>query len=255
MTNLGPPLVMTTGQASKRCKEDSRGAGRIEGRMSRRGSESARGDETQRVREIWAKFAPKYDRQMAFFERILFGGMREWACSRARGDVLEVGVGTGRNLEHYPPDVRLTGVDLSPETLEIARGRAAALQREVDLRVADAQELDLPDERFDTVVSTLTMCSIPDYRAALAQARRVLRGGGRLVMVEHVRSPSTGVRVGQRLLNSLTVRFGADHLLREPIEAVRRMGFEVLEFERLKWGIVERAVATKAGSSGPGGEA
>lgn len=214
--------------------------------MSRRGSDSAA--ETERVREIWAKFAPKYDRQIAFFERILFGGMREWACSRANGDVLEVGVGTGRNLEHYPSDVRLTGVDLSPETLEIARRRAALLQRDVELRVGDAEKLDLPDEAFDTVVSTLTMCSIPDYRAALTEARRVLRPEGRLVMVEHVRSPSTGVRVGQRLLNPLTVRFGADHLLREPLDAVRRLGFEVLEFERLKWGIVERAVASKPGS-------
>ncbi|MDQ4005398.1 MAG: class I SAM-dependent methyltransferase, partial [Actinomycetota bacterium] len=157
--------------------------------------------EAERVLRIWAEFAPKYDRQIAFFERFLFDGMREWACSRASGDVLEVGVGTGRNLKHYSPDVRLTGVDLSPVTLDIGRRRAAALGREVDLRVMNAEGLDLPDESFDTVVSTLTMCSIPSYRRALAEAYRVLRPGGRLVMVEHVRSPSVAVRTGQRLLN------------------------------------------------------
>lgn len=209
--------------------------------------------ETERVRDIWAKFAPRYDRQIAFFERILFGGAREWACSRATGDVLEVGIGTGRNLKHYPRGVRVTGVDLSPEMLAIARRRAAVLERDVDLRVADAESLDIPDESFDTVVSTLTMCSIPDHRAALAEARRVLRPGGRLVMVEHVRSPSAAVRVGQRLLNPMAVRFAADHLLREPLGDVRRLALEVLELERLKWGIVERLLARKPGGDGERG--
>jgi ubiquinone/menaquinone biosynthesis C-methylase UbiE len=213
--------------------------------LTGRRSQAARLAETERVRQIWAKFAPRYDRQIAFFERILFRGAREWACSRARGDVLELGVGTGRNLKYYPRDIRLTGVDLSPEMLAIARRRAAVLERDVDLRVADAESLDIPDESFDSVVSTLTMCSIPDYRSALAEALRVLRPGGRLVMVEHVRSPSTAVRVGQRVLNPLTVRFAADHLLREPLEDVHRLKLEVLKLERLRWGIVERVVATK----------
>lgn len=215
--------------------------------MSGRRGGVDRAGETERVREIWAKFAPRYDRQIAFFERVLFGGMREWACSRATGDVLEIGVGTGRNLEYYSPEIHLTGLDLSPEALEIGRRRARSLKRDVDLRIGDAQNLNLPDGSFDTVVSTLTMCSIPDYRAALAEVLRVLRPGGHLVMVEHVRSPSTGVRVGQRLLNPLTVRFGADHLLREPLVEIRRLGFEILELERLKWGIVERVVSRKPG--------
>lgn len=215
--------------------------------MTERRSEVAGPAETDRVRDIWAKFAPRYDRQIAFFERILFSGAREWACSRAMGDVLEVGIGTGRNLQHYPQGVRLTGVDLSPEMLAIARRRSATLGRDADLRVEDAESLDLPDESFDTVVSTLTMCSIPEYRAALAEVRRVLRPGGRLVMVEHVRSPSVAVSVGQRLLDPLAVRFAADHLLREPLGQVRRLGLEVLELERLKWGIVERLVARKPG--------
>jgi ubiquinone/menaquinone biosynthesis C-methylase UbiE len=213
--------------------------------LTGRRSQAARLAETERVRQIWAKFAPRYDRQIAFFERILFRGAREWACSRARGDVLELGVGTGRNLKYYPRDIRLTGVDLSPEMLAIARRRAAVLEQDVDLRVTDAESLDIPDESFDTVVSTLTMCSIPDYRSALAETLRVLLPGGRLVMVEHVRSPSTVVRVGQRVLNPLMVRFGADHLLREPLEDVHRLELEVLELERLKWGIVERIIARK----------
>lgn len=201
--------------------------------------------ETARVRGIWAEFAPKYDRQIAWWERILFGGGREWACSQAHGDVLEIAVGTGRNLPFYPRDARLTGIDLSPETLEIARARARELGREIALVEGDAQALPFPDSRFDTVVSTLTMCSIPDYHAAVAEARRVLRPGGRFILMEHVRSPNPLIRGGQRVLNPLSVRFAADHLLREPLGGIRDAGFEVEAVRRLKAGIVERLAARK----------
>jgi SAM-dependent methyltransferase len=90
------------------------------------------------VRELQDREAPRYDRQIAFFERILFDDGRQWACEQARGDVLEPAVGTARNLRHYPTGVRLTGVELSPEMLAIGRQRAEELSREVDLRVGDA---------------------------------------------------------------------------------------------------------------------
>jgi ubiquinone/menaquinone biosynthesis C-methylase UbiE len=77
--------------------------------------------ETERVRRLQDKEAPRYDRQMGFFDRILFAGGREWACSRVEGEVLELAVGTGRNLPYYPADVRLTGIELSPQMLEIGR--------------------------------------------------------------------------------------------------------------------------------------
>src|SRR5438874_751175 len=98
---------------------------------------------------------------MGRWERILFGGGREWVCSKASGDVLEIAIGTGRNLAHYPSEVRLTGVELSPKMLEGARARAAELGREVDLRLGDAQALEFPDETFDTVVCTFGLCTIP----------------------------------------------------------------------------------------------
>jgi ubiquinone/menaquinone biosynthesis C-methylase UbiE len=80
-------------------------------------------DETLRVREVQDKNAPKY-RQMNFFDRVLFAGGREWACSEAEGEVLEIAVGTGRNLAHYPAGVNLTAIEFSPEMLAIARERA-----------------------------------------------------------------------------------------------------------------------------------
>jgi ubiquinone/menaquinone biosynthesis C-methylase UbiE len=202
-------------------------------------------EETERVRRIFQRDAGGYDRQISFFERVLFGGGREWVCSQADGDVLELAVGTGRNLPHYPADVRLTGIELSEAMLDIARRRRAQLAREADLRVGDAQRLDFPDASFDTVVCTLGLCTIPDHRAAVTEVERVLRPGGRFVLLEHVRSPRRLIAAGQRLLDPLFVRFEGDHITREPLEALRAADFEIERLERSKLGIVERVLARK----------
>jgi ubiquinone/menaquinone biosynthesis C-methylase UbiE len=209
---------------------------------------STRAEETERVRALQDKEAPHYDRRMSFFERLLFAGGREWVCSRTEGDVLEVAAGTGRNLPLYPAGIRLTTVELSPEMLEFARRRAQDLGKEVDLRLGDAQALDFSDASFDTVVITLGLCTIPDDREAVREAHRVLRPGGRLLLLEHVRSPRLPVRAVQRLLDPLAVRFAADHLVREPLDHLDAEGFEVERVERSKWGIVERVIARKPGT-------
>lgn len=201
--------------------------------------------ETERVRRIYDQTAPGYDRGIALFEKLLFGDGRAWVCSRAQGDVLELAVGTGRNLPLYRPDVRLTGIDLSPAMLARARERARELGREADLRLGDAQALEFPDASFDTVVVTLGLCSIPDPRRAVREAKRVLRPGGRFLLLEHVRSPTLPVRVTQAVLDPVLVRLQADHLLREPTVDLRAAGFEIEELERSKWGLVERAAARR----------
>jgi ubiquinone/menaquinone biosynthesis C-methylase UbiE len=201
--------------------------------------------ETVRVRRIWERVAPSYDRRIGFFDRRLFPGGREWVCSRARGDTLEIAVGTGRNLAFYGDGVNLTGIELSPSMLEVARQRAATLRIEADLRVGDAQDLDFPDGSFDTVTCTISLCSIPDDGAAVREVHRVLRPGGRFVLMEHVRSPSLPVRAVQRAIDPLTVRFQGDHIARDPLDHLGAAGFAIEELERLKWGIVERAVAVK----------
>lgn len=201
--------------------------------------------ETERVAGLWNKMAPKYDREMRFCERWLFSGGREWVCPRAEGEVLEIGVGTGRNLRYYPENVRLTGVDVSSAMLQIARVLANTLGREVDLRVGDAQYLEFADATFDTVVSTFSLCSIPDDTRAVAEVRRVLRPGGLFLLVEHVASPHPPVKAVQKLLDWFTVRFQGDHQLRDPLEHLKREGFEISQFERLKWGIVVRIMARK----------
>lgn len=129
--------------------------------------------------------------------------------------------------------------------LEVAHDRARALGREVALRVGDAQSLDFPDSSFDTVVSTLALCTIPDAARAVAEAKRVLRPGGQFLLLEHVRSPLLPVRAVQRALDPLFVRLQADHLLREPLWDIEAVGFAIDGLERAKWGVVERLVARK----------
>jgi ubiquinone/menaquinone biosynthesis C-methylase UbiE len=205
--------------------------------------------ETERVRRLQDREAPRYDRNISIFERTLFGDGRRWVCEQARGQVLELAIGTARNLPYYPADVTLTGIELSPEMLAIGEQRADQLGRQVDLRVGDAQALELSDESFDTVVCTLGLCTIPDPRRAVAEARRVLRPGGRVLLLEHVRSPVGAVRAIERLLEPLFVRLAADHLTREPLDYLRDEGFEIERLERSKWGIVERVSARKPGGS------
>lgn len=205
---------------------------------------------TDAVRGFYDKTAGRYNRQISFCERILFGGGREWVCSHAQGDVLEIAAGTGRNLRYYPPGVRLTTTELSPAMLELARQQAAAHRPDADLRIGDAQALEFSDESFDTVICTLGLCTIPDDRAAIREVRRVLRPGGGFVLMEHVRSPARSIRAGQRLLEPLFLRFEHDHLTRDPLDYLEQEGFEMETVTRSKWGIVERAVARKTSPTG-----
>ena len=201
--------------------------------------------ETERVREIFDASAAQYDKGMAFTEKLFFGDGRAWACSQVRGQVLEIAIGTGRNLPFYPADVEITGIEISPAMLEIARQRAQGLGRQVELIIGDAQALPFPDQRFDTVVCTIALCSIPDERKAVAEVWRVLRPGGRFVALEHVRSPNIVIRGLERLLEAYTVRTQADHLLREPLETAQAAGFSIEYLKRQKLGIVERLIARK----------
>ncbi|MFD2419830.1 class I SAM-dependent methyltransferase [Amycolatopsis pigmentata] len=199
----------------------------------------------ERLRALWDRYASRYDRDMGLVERVWFRGGREWVCGQAAGEVLEVAVGTGRNLPYYPGDVRLTGMDFSPAMLDLAGRRAAELGREATLREADAQALPYDDASFDTVVCTLGLCGFPDQRVAITEMHRVLRPGGTLLLLDHVGSHHRPIWFGQRLLEKLTVSMLGDYQTRRPLPLVEEAGFVVRRRERLKLGTVERLAATK----------
>jgi ubiquinone/menaquinone biosynthesis C-methylase UbiE len=201
------------------------------------------------TRKYWDKQSRTYDKSMTRIERLAFGDGRAWVCSQARGKTLEVAIGTGLNLPLYPDDVRLTGIDFSPGMLAIARRRAAELNREVDLREADAQQLPFDDASFDTVVCTLGLCSVPDERVAIAEMSRVLRPGGLLLLLDHVRPTALPLRWLFRGLQWTLNRFApgnGEQLLRRPLEVIVEQGLVVEQQQRFKGGAVERATARKS---------
>jgi len=194
---------------------------------------------------FWDRSAPSYDRKMDFAERRLFGDTRAWLCGQATGETLEVAIGTGLNLPHYPGSVSLTAVEWSGPMLEIARRRASELGRVVDLQSGDARALSFPDGRFDTVVCTFSMCSISDERAALAGMARVLRPGGLLLLADHVVASSWPVRALQALMDAVSVPLYDEHYRRRPLPLVRAMGFDIERHDRFRLGVIERFAARK----------
>ncbi len=193
----------------------------------------------------WNRQAPTYDARMSGIERRFFADSRIWVCGRAHGAALEIGIGTGANLDHYPPDCELTGIDWSSAMLDIARRRADRIRRPVTLQHGDAAALPFPAESFDTVVATFALCCIPDERAALVEALRVLRPGGSLLLVDHVRASCWPLRVLQQLAELITVPLQGERYTRRPIATLRELGVTADERDRLRMGVIERVHARK----------
>lgn len=203
------------------------------------------GQRSEKLRRYWDNSAASYDGVMARFDRYLAGDSRQWVCSRARGDVLEVAVGTGLNLPLYPAGTRLTAIEWSPGMLRLAQQRRAELGVEAELREGDARSLPFSDGAFDTVVCTFSLCAIPDHEQAIAEMHRVLRPDGVLLLADHVVSTAWPVRVVQRVAELVTVPMGGEHFRRRPSQHLPAAGFEVTESERFKLGLIERLAAGK----------
>ncbi|GAB3084683.1 class I SAM-dependent methyltransferase [Isoptericola nanjingensis] len=205
-----------------------------------------------RLRRRWDRESAGYDRAFTAAERRMFPGVRERLCALAEGRTLEVAVGTGLNLEHFPPAVTArpdgyVGVDQSAGMLDVARSRVARLglgiDPDADLRVGDAQALDLPDAAFDTVVCTFSLCGIADERAALAEMTRVLRPGGLLLLADHVASSAWPVRALQALADAVSVPLAGEHFRRRPMRWVLDRGLAIEEHARTRAGVVELVAA------------
>lgn len=213
--------------------------------MTAKGILASGKDANEQARVLWDRYAPRYDQHIRVSERLLFPDGRSWACAQASGNVLEVAVGTGLNLPYYPAGIALAGIDLSPVMLAAARDRAGSLGLDVDLREASADALPFADGSFDTVVCTVSLCNIPDDRAAIGEMYRVLRPGGRLVLLDHVASDRRWVLAVERLLEPLFLRMNGDYLTRRPLPLVEAAGFAVTWSQRSKAGIVEQLTAVK----------
>lgn len=174
--------------------------------------------------------AQNYDRGMWLLERFSLNRLRGGLLHDATGQVLEIGAGTGVNLALYGPDVAVTAIDMRPAHLAAAARKAHGSGRRhlTAVSCADAQYLPFPDDAFDTVVGTLVFCSIDHPETALGEIRRVLRPGGRLLLLEHVRGQKAITRRLTDLLHPVWFAMqGECHLNRETAGAVVAAGFQV----------------------------
>lgn len=194
----------------------------------------------ERVREI-------YDQQAANYDAVGGAGrletMRAKLFSQARGDVLELGVGTGATFAHYPKLSSLTGLDLSEKMLEKARARADALPFLVELWQTDFQRIPFGDGSFDTVSSSLGLCGIPDPALLFSEIRRVLRPGGRLLALEHVRPPNAVLGLGADAIDPIWDRIVGCHANRRTLRLLEQSGFKLRILERHLLGVLVSLIA------------
>jgi ubiquinone/menaquinone biosynthesis C-methylase UbiE len=195
---------------------------------------------TRLARRRYDRIAWIYDALEGMNERISpVAAWRQQTWSRVSGRVLEIGIGTGRNIPYHPPHARVTGIDLSARMLARARQFARRLGVPLDLRVMDAEQLEFPDGAFDAAVATFVFCSVPQPLDALREAGRVVRPGGDIWLLEHVRIDRPFIGRLMDVLNPLAVRLTGANINRRTVQNVGRAGLEVLSVESLKGDLVK----------------
>lgn len=178
-----------------------------------------------------------YDPVLWWAERSGMAERRKLLLSGARGSVLELGAGTGLNLPHYPVGLeRLVLAEPEPNMAETLRRRAEKLGRQVEIVRAPGELLPFEDDSFDTVVSTLVLCTVVDPARTLAEVRRVLRPGGSLLFLEHVRSENPRLARWQDRLHGAWKSFGDGcNCNRSTLTAIEDAGFDVSGVDHAKW--------------------
>lgn len=201
--------------------------------------------ETARTQARYQRIAPLYDTMELFAER-RYADWRPRLWSQVQGpQVLEVGVGTGKNMPYYPDGVQVTAIDLTPGMLERAKVRAAKLNAAVALQPGDVQALDFPDETFDDVVATFVFCSVPDPVLGFDEIARVLKPNGRLHLLEHVRAPNPVLGALMDLLDPVTVRLMGPHINRRTVQNVQQSRLHLERVENVGAGGIFKLIVAQ----------
>lgn len=167
---------------------------------------------------------------------------RKEILSDLKGEILEVGVGTGANFEYYPMKVNVTGIDFSPKMLDIAQSKIPKSKAEIKLLEMDIEQMNFPDNSFDTVISSCVFCSVPNPIEGLKEIRRVVKPEGKIIMLEHMRSENAVVGKILDLTNPFTVRLTGANVNRETIKNLEAAGLKLIKEEYLMTSIMRKLI-------------
>lgn len=177
-------------------------------------------NKNERIKNRYNRISGIYE----FMDRMIKDKWRQDLLSHVSGKVLEVGIGTGANLPHYPSDIlSLTGVDFSKGMLKHATEKVSRgnLLFPIELIEADIQDLPFPDHTFDSIVSTCVFCSVPDPIKGLKELRRVCKPTGKIYMLEHMRSDNKLMGLAMDMMNPITVKLWGANINRETLKNIR----------------------------------
>lgn len=191
-----------------------------------------RADSTELTKTRYNRIAPLYNYIEAIPE-MMFKHWRKKLLAKAKGTILEIGVGTGKNFPHYPSGASVTGIDIADRMVVIARKKASELGLPFDLGEGDVQNLNFPDNSFDTAVATFVFCSVPNPVQGLRELRRVVKPAGRILLLEHVRIDRPIIGWFMDLLNPLVVRIMGANINRRTLENVQKAGLRIESVEHL----------------------
>ena len=180
------------------------------------------------------RFAGGYDFYNYFAERLWYAGWRRIFFSPLKGNILEVGVGTGKNLGYYHPEAKVIGIDFSEKMLRIAKKRLIrSSKKNIILKIMNAENLVFKDNSFDYVITTCVFCSVTNPIKGLKEIRRVLKPKGKLIMIEHVLSKNPLIALIEQIHNPLTKYFLGVNINRNTRQNILKAGFKIEEEKNL----------------------
>ncbi len=196
----------------------------------------------EKIRKRYNRIARFYDLFEKPMETMALNKWRLQVMKDLEGKILEVGVGTGKNIEYYPEGIDITAIDFSEKMLEKAKEKAKRFNKKVNLVHMDAQDLKFPNNTFDTVFTTCVFCSVPDPIKGLKEIRRVCKPSGKIIMIEHVRSERKVLGLIMDVLNPLVVNSYGANINRRTVENIHKSGYTNVEVTNLTGDIVKKIV-------------